>query len=68
MFFIVRIKNISSKMWNRAFFLARRRIYSGSVFLQKWKGIVVPNPVNEPLQKESADELLLEIHCYDYTL
>jgi hypothetical protein len=55
-------------MWNRAFFLARRRIHSGGLFLQKWKGIVIPNPVKEPVQKESADELLLEIHCYDYTL
>ncbi len=47
-------------MWNRAFILFRRNNLRGAVFRM---GRIVP-----PISKTVEDELLLEVHCYDYTL
>jgi hypothetical protein len=61
-------------MWNRSFLVYKYWTRSQTFVLKKWKSVSpilekVPVPVQKSsVQLEDTDELLLQIHCYDYTL
>lgn len=55
------------EMWNRSFLVYKYWARSQTLVLKKWKSVV---PVLEKgtLKVDEVDELLLQIHCYEYTL
>jgi hypothetical protein len=61
-------------MWNRSFLVYKYWTRSQILVLKKWKSAApilekVSAPVeNAPVRLEDTDELLLQIHCYEYTL
>ena len=54
-------------MWNRSFLVYKYWNRSQALVFKKWKSVV---PVLEKgsLKVDEMDELLLQIHCYEYTL
>lgn len=61
-------------MWNRSFLVYKYWARSQTLVLKKWKSAApILEKVAVPVEKaavrlEDSDELLLEIHCSDYTL
>jgi hypothetical protein len=54
-------------MWNRSFLVYKYWTRSQILVLKKWKSV---SPILEKaaVRLEDTDDLLLQIHCYEYTL